>query len=68
MKLSLNPQVKKKLIRELVFNLGSIMEIVALYIAYLLGQDNMALGIFILAISLVINNMLSRGWLWLIKN
>jgi len=55
-------------IREIVFNLGSVVEIVGLYVAFLLGAERYQLGISLLAICVIVNNVLSRGWLWLIKN
>ncbi len=56
------------LIREAVMNLGTLTEILGLYVAFSLGADKWALGISVLGICVLVNNFLSRGWLWLIKN
>jgi hypothetical protein len=64
-----NPQVKKyPLIRELVMNIGTLTEILGLYVAFLLGADKWGIGLTVLAFCVVVNNLLSRGWLWLIKH
>jgi hypothetical protein len=59
---------KKTIIRELTLNVGTLTEILSLYVAYLLGADKWELGLFVLLVCVVINNALSRGWLYLIKN
>ena len=56
------------IMRELVVNLGTLTEILALYVAYLLGADKWLQGVSLLLICIMLNNLLSRGWLWLIKN
>ncbi len=59
---------KHSLIRELVMNIGTLTEVLALYVAYLLGADRWELGVSVLLVCVLVNNLLSRGWLWLIKN
>ena len=57
-----------KLKQELIFNAGSLTEIAGLYVAYRLGSDKLNLGLSILLIVVVVNNILARGWLWLYHN
>ncbi len=59
---------RRVMIRELVLNVGTLTEILGLYVAYLLGADRWELGLSVLVVCVIINNILSRGWLWLIKN
>jgi len=63
-----NPHRKYTLIRELTVNVGTLTEIGGLYVAYLLGADRWALGLGVLVACVLINNLLTRGWLWLIKD
>ena len=57
----------RNLLRELVLNVGSLTEILGLYIAYCLGQDKLIMGLSLLLLCVVVNNLTSRGWLKLIK-
>jgi hypothetical protein len=56
-----------ELVREIVMNIGSLTEILALYIAYSLGADRWELGLSLLLVCVIVNNLLSRGWLWLLR-
>lgn len=59
---------RRNLVRELVLNIGSLTEILALYVAYSLGADKWERGLLLLLACILLNNFLSRGWLWLLKN
>jgi len=65
---SLRRLTRYGIIREAVMNVGSVTEIVALYVAYLWGADRLAQGFALLLACVAVNNLLSRGWLWLLKN
>jgi uncharacterized membrane protein len=58
----------KTVIRELVMNIGTITEIGSLYSAFLMGDGRWGLGISVYLICVVINNLINRGWLRLIKD
>ena len=63
------PRINKYvLIRELVFNIGTITSILGLYVAYLLGADRWNLGLSILFFCVIVDNLLSRGYLWMLKH
>ncbi len=55
-------------IREAVMNIGSLVEFVTLYAVYVAGEQQWGIVILLLASCIIINNLLSRGWLWLIKH
>ena len=59
---------KQTIIKELTMDVGTLTDILALYVAYSLGQDRWVLGVSVLLACVIVNNLLSRGWLWLIKN
>ena len=58
----------KSLVRELVMNVGTLTEILSLYAAFSLGADKWELGLSVLVVCILVNNALSRGWLFLIKS
>lgn len=58
---------KYKVMRELVINVGTLVSIASLYVAYLLGAENWELAVLILLGCILANNLLMRGWLWLIR-
>ena len=63
------PRINKyTLMRELVFNVGTITSVLGLYVAYLLGADRWNLGLSILFFCVIVDNLLCRGYLWLIKH
>lgn len=58
---------KYRIIRELVINGGTLIGITSLYVAYLLGAKHWWLALIILVCCVLIGNLQSRGWLWLIR-
>ena len=57
----------RTVLREVVLNVGSITEVIALYVAYSLGQGNFTKGFLLLLACILINNALSRGWIKLLR-
>ncbi len=58
---------KYKIMRELVINASTIVGIASLYVAYLLGARYWWLALIILFGCVLANNLVMRGWLFLIR-
>ena len=58
---------KYALIRELVFNISTVTSILGLYVAYLLGAERWRLGLSILFFCVIVDNLISRGYLWMLQ-
>jgi len=53
--------------RELVINVSTLVSIASLYVAYLLGAEHWWLAVIILFGCVLMNNLVMRGWLKLIR-